>query len=58
MSIIKRFFLLSSLVVLLVACGTSERSITEDQATIEYDLLFDLPKQALSFNDEVLPVLE
>ena len=58
LSIIKRFFLLSSLVVLLVACGTSERSITEEQATIEYELLYDLPKQAMSFNDEVLPVLE
>ena len=58
LTIINRFILLSSLVVLLAACGTSERSITEDQATIEYDLLYDLPKQTMSFNEQVLPVLE
>lgn len=46
------------MLTMLTACGTSERSITADQATIDYDLLYDLPKQPMSFNDEVLPVLE
>ena len=58
LNIIKRFFFLFSLVLFVAGCGTSERSITEDQATIEYDLLYDLPKQTISFNEQVLPVLE
>ena len=44
--------------LLLTACSSSEKSITADQATVEYDLLYDLPKQKISFNDEVLPVFE
>ena len=55
---INRFLFLSSLVVLLAACSTSERSVTEGQASIEYDLLYDLPKQTMSFNEQVLPILE
>ena len=55
---INRFLFLSSLVVLLAACSTSARSVTEGQETIEYDLLYDLPKQTMSFNEQVLPVLE
>ncbi|MCK5667304.1 MAG: hypothetical protein KAI17_27645, partial [Thiotrichaceae bacterium] len=44
--------------LLLSACSSSEKSITVEQAIVEYDLLYDLPKQALSFKDDVLPVLE
>ena len=50
------FFVL--LTTMLAACSSSEKSITADQATVEYDLLYDLPKHNLSFNDDVLPVLE
>jgi len=49
------FFVLLS--TMLAACSSSEQSITADQAIIEYDLLYDLPKQNLSFNEDVLPVL-
>lgn len=50
------FFVL--LITMLAACSSSEKSITADQATVEYDLLYDLPKHNLSFNDDVLPILE
>ena len=50
------FFVL--LITMLAACSSSDKSITADQATVEYDLLYDLPKHNLSFNDDVLPVLE
>ena len=43
--------------ILLSACASSQ-SITANQATIEYDLLYTLPKNPLSFNNDVLPVLE
>ena len=46
------------IILLLTACSSSEKSITADQATVEYDLLYDLPKQKISFNDDVFPVLE
>ena len=46
------------LVLLLTACGVSEQSITAGQATVDYDLLYDLPEEKLSFNSDVLPVLE
>ena len=41
-----------------MACSSSERSITMNQAKVEHELLYDLPDKKLSFNDEVLPVLE
>jgi len=44
--------------MLLAACGASEKSVTAEQAVVEYNLLYDLPKNPLSFNDDVLPVLE
>ena len=43
---------------LLTACSLPDKSITLEQATIEYDLLYDLPKENLSFNQDVLPILE
>ena len=46
------------LTLLLTACSSSDKTITADQAIVEYDLLYDMPKQTMSFNDEVLPVLE
>ncbi len=44
--------------MLLSACSSSDKSIAPEQAIVEYDLLYDLPKQKLSFNKDVLPVLE
>ena len=51
-------YLLLLIILSLTACSSSERSVTANQAIIEHDLLYDLPKQKLSFNKEVLPVLE
>lgn len=53
-----RFFLALFAATLVNACTFSQQSITADQATIEYDLLYTLPQQPLSFNNDVLPVLE
>ena len=55
---IKFVFIALLITLLLSACSSSEKSITVEQAIVEYDLLYDLPKQALSFKDDVLPVLE
>jgi len=44
--------------MLLSACSSSDKTIAPEQAIVEYDLLYDLPKKPLSFNDDVLPVLE
>ena len=46
------------LMPLLSACSPSEKSITADQAIVEYDLLYTLPKEAISFEDVVQPILE
>jgi len=56
--LLNKLILFLLLTTLLAACSSSDKSITADQATIEYDLLYDLPKQKLSFNNDVLPVLE
>jgi len=42
----------------LSACSSSEKSVTAEQATIEYDLLYTLPKESISFEEEVQPILE
>jgi hypothetical protein len=46
------------LVLLLSACSSKEPSITADQATVEYDLLYTLPKDPISYDEEVRPILE
>ena len=46
------------LTLLLTACSSSEKSITAEQATVEYDLLYTLPKETISFKDEVQPILD
>jgi len=53
-----KFLYLSLAVFLIVACSGSEKTVTKDQAKVEHELLYDLPDKKLSFNDEVLPVLE
>ncbi len=47
-----------TLITLLPACSSSDKSVTLEQAIVEYDLLYDMPKEKLSFNHDVLPVLE
>ncbi len=46
------------LVIILSACSSKEQSITAGQAVVEYDLLYTLPEEVISYNDEVRPVLE
>ena len=52
-----RFFT-GTLVATLVACTPSPHSLIVEQDKIEYDLLYTLPKDPLSFNNDVMPVLE
>mgnify|MGYP000185507609 CR=1 FL=1 len=44
--------------LLLTACSPSETTITEDQATVEYDLIYTMPKEIISYDEKVRPVLE
>jgi uncharacterized lipoprotein YehR (DUF1307 family) len=44
--------------MMLSACSSSEKSVTADQATVEYDLLYTLPKEKISYKEEVQPILE
>jgi hypothetical protein len=46
------------LILLLSACALSEKSITADQATVDYDLLYTLPKEIISYDEKVRPILE
>jgi hypothetical protein len=46
------------LMLLQSACSSSEKSITVEQAVVEYDLLYTLPEKVISFEDAVLPILE
>ncbi|MCK5360892.1 MAG: fatty acid cis/trans isomerase [Gammaproteobacteria bacterium] len=52
-----RFFT-GTLVAALVACAPSPHSLIVEQDQIEYDLLYTLPKEQLSFNNDVMPILE
>jgi len=46
------------MMLLIAACSPSEKSITADQATIEYDLVYSMPKEPISYDEKVRPVLE
>jgi hypothetical protein len=46
------------LMLLLSACSPSEKSVTADQATVEYDLVYTMPKETISYDEKVRPVLE
>ena len=46
------------IMLFLSACSSSEKSVTEEQATVEYDLLYTLPKEIISYDKKVRPVLE
>jgi hypothetical protein len=45
-------------VVMLAACSPKDHSITADQATVEYNLLYSMPDEMVSYEDQVRPVLE
>ena len=46
------------LISILAACSPSEKSITADQAIVEYDLLYTLPEETVSYDEKVRPILE
>ena len=43
---------------MIVACSSTERSITLDQAKVECELIYNLSDKKLPFNKDILPVLE
>ena len=45
------------LMSMLAACS-KEKSITADQAVVEYDLLYNMPEETISYDEEVRPILE
>ena len=60
-SAIKKITALTGFVLVmlfLTACSSSEKSVTAEQAIVEYDLLYTLPKEIISYNEKVRPVLE
>ncbi|MBT8128131.1 MAG: fatty acid cis/trans isomerase [Gammaproteobacteria bacterium] len=46
------------LIGILAACSSKETATTADQADVEYDLLYSLPEETLSYDEQVRPVLE
>jgi len=58
MSHTKLLFIILITLLAITACATKKPSITEGQATIEYDLLYTMPKETISYDEEVRPVLE
>ncbi len=46
------------LIAILTACTPSEQSITAEQATVEYDLLYTLPEEGIAYDETVRPILE
>ena len=60
-STIKKITALTGFVLVmlfLTACSPSEKSVTAEQAIAEYDLLYTLPKEIISYDEKVRPVLE
>ena len=50
--------IVTALLVLLLSACSKEQSITEDQAVVEYDLLYSMPKEPVSYDEQVRPILE
>ena len=46
------------MLILLSACSPSEKSITVEQATVEYDLLYTIPKEIILYDEKIRPILE
>ena len=51
------YYLLLAIVLLLSACS-SEESVVTYQDPVEYDLLYSLPEENISYQEEVKPILE
>ncbi|UCB55920.1 MAG: fatty acid cis/trans isomerase [Thiotrichales bacterium] len=49
---------IGTLALMLTACASKEQSITADQATVEYNLLYSMPEAPISYDQQVRPVLE
>ena len=41
-----------SILILLSACSPSEKSITVDQAIVDYDLLYTIPEEIISYDEK------
>ena len=57
-AVLSRLLLLIALASLLVACSAPQKTITSGQAKVDYDLLFSMPEQIISYENQVAPVLE
>jgi len=44
--------------LMLSSCAIPDKPITADQATVEYELLYTMPKELISYDEEVRPILE
>ena len=51
-------FFITMFMLILSACSSAEKSVTADQAKIEYDLVFSMPKEPISYDEKVRPILE
>jgi hypothetical protein len=53
-----KFFVLAIGLFLISACAPSKKTASIDQVTVEYDLIYSLPKENISYNDRIKPILE
>ncbi len=51
------WYLILILTLILAACS-AKPSLTQDQATVDYDLLLTMPKEDISYNQVVKPLLD
>ena len=42
---------------LLTSCATPKKSVTEEQARVDYDLLINMPSEPISYSDQIRPIL-
>ena len=47
-----------ALVILILSACSKKESVTAEQATVEYDLLYSLPEETVSYDEQVRPILE
>ncbi len=55
--LVSRYLLVMAMAVLLAACSSAQEDVTEQQATVDLELLQTLPEENISYVDEVQPVL-
>ncbi len=46
------------LLILILGGCTTKPSVTRDQATVDYDLLLDMPEEDISYNDVIRPIFD